>query len=142
MKILIMLLVALAASTPASADAQAPADAGGPPRRPDRWQVQVAGGQYLWDVRLVRLSGDSLVVSQSDSVVTVPLADIGELRLMHPTEMRVGGGAREALGALSGADDEVFDLSTADVEERRRVVQQILVDHPPQASANGGQRKP
>jgi hypothetical protein len=142
MKMLIMLLVALAASTPASADAQAPADTGGPPRRPDRWQVQVAGGQYLWDVRLVRLSGDSLVVTQSDSVVAVPLADIGELRLMRPTEMRVGGGAREALGALSGADDEVFDLSTADVEERRRVVRQILVDHPPQASANGGQRKP
>jgi hypothetical protein len=142
MKTLITLLVALTAAAPASADGQARADAAGRPRRPDRWQIQVAGGQYLWDVRLVRLSGDSLVVSQSDTLVAVPLANVGEIRLMRATEVRVGGGAREALGALAGTDDEVFDLTTADAEERRRIVRQILVDHPPQGSADSTRRTP
>jgi hypothetical protein len=145
MKILFVLLIAIAVGAPATAGAQAGADAGGRPRRPDRWQVQLAGGQYLWDVRLLRESGDSLVVSQADSSVSVPLQDIQQLRLIRATEMRAGAGTREALGALSGANDEVFDLTVADAEERRRIVRQILSEHPQPGqpeSRDGGQRKP
>jgi hypothetical protein len=130
MKLPLLLLLAIAPVLPASSAAQEGGTAQRQPR-PDRWQLQLSGGEYLWDVRLVRMAGDSLVVSRSDSVVVVPLARIDEIRLMRATEMRVGGNAREALGALAGADDEVYDLTVADLEERRRIVKQILADHPP-----------
>ena len=29
--------------------------------RDDRWQIALENGEYIWDIRLVRLTGDSLV---------------------------------------------------------------------------------
>src|ERR1044071_4036782 len=42
----------------------------------ERWQVALDDGSYVWDIRLVRLAGDSLVVRQWDSLVSVPVAHI------------------------------------------------------------------
>jgi hypothetical protein len=72
----------------------------------DRWQIRLDQDRYVWDVRLLRLDGDSLVVRQADSSLRVPVGQISELRLIRKSEMRLGDGAT-AMSALTGADDEV-----------------------------------
>jgi hypothetical protein len=96
----------------------------------ERWQVALDDGRYVWDIRLVRLEGNSLVVSQSDSLVRVPVAHITEVRLIQKTETALGDGAAGAMGALVGADDEIYDLSAQDLAERRRSIQKIFELHP------------
>ena len=97
----------------------------------DRWQISLDNDQYVWDIRLVRLDGDSLFVRQSDSVLGVPVAHIRELRLIRKTEVQLGGGdAAGAMNALVGGDDEVYDLSPLEFAERIRAVQKILLMHP------------
>jgi hypothetical protein len=101
------------------------------PAQDDRWQISLDNDQYVWDIRLVRLDGDSLFVRQSDSLLGVPVAHIKELRLIRKTEVQLGGGdAGGAMGALTGADDEVYDLSPLEFAERIRTVQRILLMHP------------
>jgi hypothetical protein len=97
----------------------------------DRWQISLDNDQYVWDIRLVRLDGDSLFVRQSDSLLGVPVAQIRELRLIRKSEVQLGGGdAGGAMSALTGADDEVYDLSPLEFAERIRTVQRILLMHP------------
>lgn len=96
----------------------------------DRWQITLGEDLYVWDIRLVRLDGDSLVVRQSDSLVRVPLAGMTEIRLIKKATMRDGGPAGGALAALMGADDEVYNLSPLALGERRRAVEKILRRHP------------
>ena len=97
----------------------------------DRWQVTLDGDQYVWDIRLVRLDGDSLVVRQSDSLVGVPVAHITEIRLIRKSEVQLGGGdPAGAMSALVGGDDEVYDLSPLEFADRLRTVQKILLLHP------------
>jgi hypothetical protein len=97
----------------------------------DRWQVTMDGERYVWDVRLVRLAGDTLVVRQSDSLVNIPVARVTELRLIRKSEVRVGGeGANGAMAALMGGDDEVYDLSPLDFVDRLKAVQKIFLYHP------------
>lgn len=116
---LIALLVALAALAPPLA------------AQDDRWQITLDDDQYVWDIRLVRLDGDSLFVRQSDSVRAVPVAHIRELRLIRKSEVQLGGGdAAGAMNALVGGDDEVYDLSPLEFAERIRTVQKILLMHP------------
>ena len=67
----------------------------------DRWQITLDQDRYVWDVRLVRLDGDSLVVRQADSSLRVPVERITELRLIRKSEMRLGDGAA-AMSALTG----------------------------------------
>ena len=98
----------------------------------DRWQVTLDGERYVWDIRLVRLDGDSLIVRQSDSLVPVPVAHITEVRLIRPSESRSDDGGGGAMSALTGADDEIYDLSPLDFAERLRTVQKILLLHPPE----------
>jgi hypothetical protein len=99
----------------------------------DRWQIGLENGQYIWDIRLVRLKGDSLVFRQADTLGTVSVQQIGELRLIQKSTMRIGQGAAAggAIGALTGSDDEVYDLLTLDYPARIRSIQQILLLHPP-----------
>lgn len=99
--------------------------------RDDRWQIALENGEYIWDIRLVRLSGDSLVFRRADSVGAVSLQRIDELRLIRKTEFRVGTDAGGALPALMGADDEVYSFTPLDYAARIRAVQQILLAHPP-----------
>jgi hypothetical protein len=98
----------------------------------DRWQLTMDDGQYIWDIGLVRLDGDQLVFRQADTLGTAPVAKITEVRRIGKTEVRLGeGGAGGAMSALTGADDEVFDLAAMDYAAKLRAVQQILLMHPP-----------
>jgi len=99
----------------------------------DRWQIGLENGQYIWDIRLVRLQGDTLVFRQADTLGTVSVQQIGELRLVQKSTVRIGQGAAAggAISALTGSDDEVYDLLTLDYPARIRSIQQILLLHPP-----------
>jgi hypothetical protein len=98
----------------------------------DRWQVTLDDQRYVWDIRLVRLDGDSLVVRQSDSLVRIPVAHIDEIRLIRKSEAQLGGGGATAgaMSALVGGDDEIYDLKPLDFADRVRAVQKILLLHP------------
>jgi len=99
----------------------------------DRWQIGLENGQYIWDIRLVRLQGDTLVFRQADTLGTVSVQQIGELRLVQKSTVRIGQGAAAggAISALTGSDDEVYDLLTLDYPARIRTIQQIILLHPP-----------
>jgi hypothetical protein len=100
----------------------------------ERWQLTLDDGRYVWDIRLVKLEGDSLVVRQSDSLVAVPVAHINEVRLIRKSEVQMAGGAERGAGAMSalmGGDDEVYDLSPLEFAERMRTIQKIMLNHPP-----------
>jgi hypothetical protein len=97
----------------------------------DRWQISLDDDRYVWDIRLLRLDGDSLFVRQADSTLGVPVAHIKELRLIRKSEVQLGAGeAAGAMSALVGADDEVYDLTPLEFAERIRTVQKILLMHP------------
>jgi hypothetical protein len=102
--------------------------------RGDRWQITLDSGEYVWDIRLVRLAGDSLVYRQSDSVGSASVQRITELRLIQKSTVRLGEAAETggALQALTGSDDEVYDLVALDYPARLRAIQQILLLHPPE----------
>lgn len=118
------LVAVLATLPPARAAAQEDT-----PRRDDRWQLTLGNGEYVWDVRPVALRGDSLVVRQADTLRAVPIGRIVELRRIRKSEMRRGeGAAAAAMSALTGADDEVYDLRAAEPADRRRTVQAILAE--------------
>jgi hypothetical protein len=115
--ILSALLLALAAAPLAAQD--------------DRWQVTLDSQEYVWDIRLVRLDGDSLVVRQADSLRAVPVDRISEIRLIRKSEMQLGDGATAgAMGALMGSDDEVYDFTPLEFADRIRAIQKILLFHP------------
>jgi hypothetical protein len=113
-----LLVAALALARPLSA------------QQDERWQVTLDGERYVWDIRLVKLDGDSLVVRQSDSLVRVPVSHITEVRLIRKSEMQLDGGDVAAMNALVGADDEVYDLTPLDFADRLRTIQKILLLHP------------
>ena len=101
-------------------------------RSPDRWQVTFDDGQYAWNVQLVSLTGDTLLVRQSDSLVRAPLTRIHEIRLFHKTELRVGDEHESAVAALMGGQDEIYDLAQLDVAGRRDAIRRILAQHAPE----------
>jgi hypothetical protein len=70
------------------------------------------------------------VIRQSDSLVRVPVEHITEVRLIRKSESTLGGGDGAAMSALTGADDEIYDLGPLDFAERLRTVQKILLLHP------------
>jgi hypothetical protein len=110
-----------------------PLPAQNPPEKPaeDRWQLTLDDGNYIWDIRLVRLGGDTLVFRQADSLGRVSVQRITEIRRIQKTTVSLAEGAGGAMGALTGADDEVYDLIPLDFPGRIRAVQQILLLHPP-----------
>jgi hypothetical protein len=118
----LVLLSLLLATAAAPIRAQGSAD--------ERWQITTESGEYIWDIRLVRLAGDSVIFRQADTLGSVSIQKVKELRLIHKSEMRLGEGAAGAMSALTGSDDEVFDLTTLDYAARLRAVQQIFLLHP------------
>lgn len=124
MRSLFILLAAVACATPSAAQT---ADGGD-----DRWQLTLADGSYLWDVRLVKLEGDSIHTRGRDSAAVVSVRQVNELRLIRKSEIQLGtpGGA---MAALTGADDEVYDLTPLEFADRVRAVQKIFLLHPPAA---------
>jgi hypothetical protein len=110
--------------------AVAPAAAQG--TSPERWQIQLEGGEYLWDLRLGSLRDDSLAVIQADSNFAVPVMMMQELRLIRKTTMRIGDddGGAVSYRALTGGDDEIYDLGGLEFAERIRVLREVLTRHP------------
>lgn len=100
----------------------------------ERWQVTLEGDRYVWDVRLLRLDGRTLLVRQSDSLVRVPVAKMTELRLIQKSQAAVGNGGAMAgaMSALVGSDDEVHDLRVLDVAARLDTIRAVLKLHPPE----------
>jgi len=101
-----------------------------PAAAPDWWQIRLTNGDYLYELQLLELRGDTLVLTHADTLVRVAVADIDELRWVRPSEMRLGGGGGQStIGTLSGADDEVYRLTLVSPEERRRTVEQLVREH-------------
>jgi hypothetical protein len=97
----------------------------------DRWQVTLDAQEYVWDIRLVRLDADSLVVRQADTLRALPVDRISETRLIRKSEIQLGDGATAgAMGALMGTDDEVYDLTPLEFADRIRAIQKIFLYHP------------
>jgi len=119
---LLLAVILLATGTPVAAQGSAP----------ERWQILLDGGEYLWDLRLGSLQGDSLTVRQADSTFAVPVVAMQELRLIQKSTMRIGDDASSAVvaRALTGGDDEVFDLGGLEFAERLRVLREVLARHP------------
>lgn len=104
--------------------------------RADRWQIKLEDDIYVWDVRLQRLSADTLYVTQVDSVVPVPIGRIVEMRLIRKSEMRMGAQSLAgAMSALTGGDDDVFDFTPLDFAGRLQAVQEVLRRYPPGTSS-------
>jgi hypothetical protein len=97
----------------------------------ERWQVTLDTEEYVWDIRLVRLDCDSLVVRQADSLRTLAVERITEIRLIRKSEVQLGDGARAgAMSALMGGDDEIYDLTPLEFPDRIRAIQKIFLYHP------------
>lgn len=102
------------------------------PRDTERWQIQVESGDYIWDIRLLKLSGDTLLFKQADTVGRTPVDQIRELRLIRKVVVNTGGGeGGGAAAALTGSDDEIYDLGPLDFAARLRAIQQVFLVHPP-----------
>jgi hypothetical protein len=101
----------------------------GRPER-ERWQVTLDGERYVWDIGLVRLDGDSLVVRQADTLARLPVEHITEIRLIRSSTMELGAGAAGAMSALTGSDDEIYDFTPLEFADRIRAIQKIFVYHP------------
>jgi len=96
----------------------------------ERWQVTLDGERYVWDIGLVRLDADSLVIRQADTLARLPVEHITEIRLIRSSKIDLGDGAAGAMSALTGSDDEIYDLTTLEFADRIRAIQKLLVSHP------------
>jgi hypothetical protein len=113
------------------------------PAAPDWWQIRLANGDYLYELQLLELRGDTLVLTHADTLVRVAVADIDELRWVRPSEMRLGGGGGQStVGTLSGADDEVYRLTLVPPEERRRTIEQLVREHGVKTGVKPGAKRP
>ncbi len=121
MRVTSLVLLSLVCAAPAAAQSS------------DRWQITLENGQYIWDIRLVRLAGDSLVYRQADTLGKVTVAQVTELRLIRKTTVHAGDSDRQAetMAALMGGSDEIFDFRTLDFAGRLRAIQQLFLLHPP-----------
>ncbi len=103
----------------------------------ERWQVTLDQENYVWDIRLVQLDGDSLVVRQSDRLRRLSVEDITEIRLIRKSESQLGDGATGgAMNALTGGDDEIYDLAPLEFADRLRAVQKIFLLHPVESDSS------
>ena len=97
-----------------------------PAALPNRWQVTLNDQSYLWDVRLVRLAGDTLVVKSPEGLMNAPVARITELRLLPETVLQVQDGHRSAIGALGDDNVRVVDFMPLSMADRRAAIERIL----------------
>lgn len=100
--------------------------------RGDRWQLTLNSGEILWDLHLVKVAGDTLVVRHADTTHAFAISQIDELRLVQKSKRSITPEAGRYGGVLGGADDEVYRLTMHDIAERRQILRQIFQDHPPQ----------
>ncbi len=100
----------------------------------ERWQVRLNSDAILWDLHLVGLRNDTLVLRRGDSTYSFPIGAVDELRLVHKSERRQAAEPNRYGGVLAGSDDEIYRLTLYDLSERRHILEQIFKDHPPPAS--------
>ena len=103
----------------------------------DRWQITLNSGTIMWELHLVRLQGDTLVVRHDDSTYRYPIMQVDELRLVRKSEARRTADRNRYGAALGGADDEVYRLTLDDRSERRQRLEQVFKDHPPAVAVQG-----
>ena len=120
-----LLLVALALLGAASARAQG---------EEDRWQATLKDGTTLWDLHLIGLRRDTVLLRHADSTYRFSIGQVDELRLVRKSERRQTAEANRYAGVLGGVDDEVYRLTLYTVAERRQILEQVLKDHPPRGS--------
>jgi hypothetical protein len=108
-----------------------PAEAQTPWYSQDRWQLELSDGSVVFECRLRQRTGDLLLITEADSMRSVPLQKLTGLRLLRPAAKTVAHGARGTFGALAGADDEVYQLTLFTVPERSQVIDTLLRQHPP-----------
>jgi hypothetical protein len=101
--------------------------------RGDRWQLTLNSGRILWDLQLVKLARDTLVVRHADSTHAFPIDQLDELRLVQKSKRSITPEPGRYGGVLGGADDEVYRLTLYDRNERREILRKVFQDHPPQA---------
>jgi hypothetical protein len=99
----------------------------------DRWQLELSSGSLIFECQLRERRGDTLFVTESDSVRAVGLPALTGIRLLWPAAKTVAHGAQGTFGALAGSDDEVFQLTLLSLPERRAVVDALLRQHPPRS---------
>ena len=87
-------------------------------QQPERWQITLANSVMLWNVALLRLAADSLIVRHADTTARVAVRDITELRLARASD--------DATGALPSGE-QVYQFPVWDVDQKRRMIQQILL---------------
>jgi len=90
-----------------------------PPIPTDRWQVELSSSENLYEVKPLRLRGDTLILQQGDSTVAVPLARLSVLR-------RIRKSAERPTRAVAGSEDEVYQMSLFTVPERRTALDSLL----------------
>jgi hypothetical protein len=97
----------------------------------ERWQVTLNDGTIVWELHLVQLRNDTLVVRGSDSTYRFPISSVDELRMVRKSVRRQTAEPNRYGGVLGGMDDEVYRLTLYSVPERRTMLAQVLKDHPP-----------
>lgn len=100
----------------------------------DRWQVTLNDGTIIWELHLVRLRSDTLVLWGGDSTYRFPIGQVDELRLVRKSVRHQTAEPNRYGGVLGGTDDEVHRLTLYGVSERRAIIEQIFKDHPPEPS--------
>src|SRR5205823_2377864 len=100
----------------------------------DRWQLTLNDGKTLWELHLVQLKDDTLVVRHAESTYRLAIAQVDELRLVRKSEHRTNEPGRYG-DALGGAADQVYRLTLYRVSERRQILAQVFKDHPPAVAA-------
>jgi hypothetical protein len=101
----------------------------------DRWQLTLHSGAMVWDLRLVRLAGDTIVLRQTDadSTIRFPVMQVDEVRLVQKSEKRQGAPDPQGTGnALMGGADVMWQLTLLDRADRLRVLRQIFHDYVPE----------
>jgi hypothetical protein len=116
------LLLALTLATPSATEAQTASSV----PSPDRWQLTRNDHSYIWNVRLVRLNGDTLIARTTDSLVAVPLEDLSEIQLLGETVLKVGDGHRSGVGALGDNTSPILAFAQMPLTERRQRIRTIL----------------
>jgi len=120
------LVLRLVAAVPLNLLAISPLAAQSATASPDRWQLTLNDQSYVWNVRLVRLSGDTLTVRSTDSLIATPIQEIKAIQLLAETILRVGDGHRSGVGALGDNNSPVIDLAPLALTARRQRIQAIL----------------
>src|SRR2546427_6909064 len=88
-------------------------------------------GATLWDLRLVKVSGDTLVFQGNDSILRFPLMHVDELRLVRKATRSIAPEAGPYGGVLDGGGHEGFPPTPFGPDERPPGPPQNPRAHPP-----------